>query len=965
MDPYELLPLLDQQGAEIMESGERYYRPSFPLNISIDSFVELFSIVINTYNQRILAGFCYNLSPYISKHNVLFNKKQINEIWNQLNELLPNVIENPAFSGFLEGISQFAIYYGKDSNQFFKNLGRNGDKYYIQAAQIIANVYQYINNDFFKYNTVFLCNLIQQDLSSLTEIQQLALIRIIGLLDFEKITPEIQEPFLNAVWKILFENSKKHPHLTEKFVMSLNYLKDSHQELFNKENKILSDIFEAEHVHSVGEWLEKLAYILPFAPFFCYSDLEYLFHILISYESTFIGETHTIHEKSLQALESVSGIFTHMQLKHLIHILKEELQSVNYPGAIVIWSILEFFYRNFDEKSFNEFLDAIKAGFTDNYPLKQALYYALRKSAEGLTHKNEEFISSIIPSIVESLSLNYGDSGIQAMKLLTELLDAGIFEARLCLWKIIDASLSFSQINIPAYFEYIQHVALSIHDPNEPDVSTIASYLLGIAETAGLDPGLRITAIERISDIIDQYENILAEGRYKIVPIICEIIDNNKSYQAAKVALDYLDYDKENLIQKSFAKIMESKDSKFAVQFARFCVEKNIDSFPYDIIDEMIDSPDDCVIRRGVKIAAILHKKVPSEKLSTIYNKIIDYVKKSVNRNLVNNAYVILKTVIDNLQDPNKPVNELIYCGLQGRLAVFGQNLPFGFSQEKFAMYNAFSHFVSKFPGKSQLLVHTLIMWVPLVPNSILPQLVKPLQIALEKEIIEENYAVKLYDMILDRLSDSNTGHIDIIDTIQLAIDLVDRFISLPLMSLLATLEDVWDNYRHDVKTITYLGPAFLEVLINNSNEINQRSVITQQIAKSVIAEDFDYDGPEMADLFMQLYDLQPKFCNPDGDLALVLTYYLTLDDEDLKKKGFDEEFLNDMFKTLKEDLDDDKTIEPQLIKYMDRKLIRITKRMRELLAAKERPKFMPEPGAEEHHCHDEHCCHHCNHHHH
>ncbi|EAX99613.1 hypothetical protein TVAG_215130 [Trichomonas vaginalis G3] len=962
MDPFELLPLLDQQGEEIIQSGNDYYRPSFPLNLSTQSFVELFPIVINTFNKRIMTGLCYNISPYITKNNFLFDKKQIQELWLKFGELLPNVIEQPAFSGFLEGVSMLSLYYGKESKEFFKFLARSSEKFTHQAALILANSYQYINNDFFKYNTVFVCNLMIQNIETLTPSQHLSFVRMMDLFDYEKITPELEETFIYSLWKILFNSVEKAPGLAQEFAGALHKIYLAHPQLFNKENKYLSELFDDETNKSYQEWLQLLSNVIVFTPFFCFSDIEYLFHIFVSYEAMYMGETYSVHTKSLSALDSISGLFTHVQLNHILHILKDELSSANYPASIAIWSVIEFFLANFEEKSLNELIDAINLGFTNNYPLKGPLFYAIRNIANQLTHKHEEFISSLIPHIQESMAVAYGDAGVQAMHMMIDLLDADIFEARLSLWKIIDAGLNAAKHVIPVYFDYLVACARKINDQTEQDVTSIAVYLLGVAETAGLDGDIRNKALESISEVMEYYPKVLSETKGKIVPVLVELLEKYKDKRSAENVLSFIDLDKEDQLKNAVLKALNDKENQFrtkiAVTFAKICQEsKSSQIFPLEIIDELLSSQDEMIFKRGIKCAAVLHKIIPSEKLNQIISKIVDYTKKSKSSGVVNASFRILKTVVDGLKDPNLPVNELIYCALQGRLAIFNHMPPFAFLDEAFSMYGAFSHFMSRFPSKSHHLMQTLIMWIPLVPNKVLPQLCKPLQIALDKEIMDESNGKCLYEMLLKRIVQKDYGQQPLIEAMQLSIDLADRFEKLPLMDLLSALEDVWDMYNDDYHTISYLGPAFLEVLLANHKEIDQRSGITQQIAKAIVSEDFDFDGPQMADLYIQLYDLQPKFCNPDADVAIVMTYYLTMDDEHLKEIGFDADTLQDMFEIFKQDLNDDKTIFPQLTNFINRKLPRASNRLKKLYGAdKERPIFeKPPPPQDDNHCG---CCH-------
>ena len=88
MESIDLLPLLHQQGLSIIEKKDGYHRPSFSLNVVTKEFIELFKVVKNTINPTIIAGFCFNILPYITKNGPKFSEQEATALCEKFGDFL-------------------------------------------------------------------------------------------------------------------------------------------------------------------------------------------------------------------------------------------------------------------------------------------------------------------------------------------------------------------------------------------------------------------------------------------------------------------------------------------------------------------------------------------------------------------------------------------------------------------------------------------------------------------------------------------------------------------------------------------------------------------------------------------------------------------------------------------------------------------------------------------------------------
>ena len=414
MDSVDLLPLLHQQGSLIIESNkEGYTRPSFSINTNISQFIELFTTVQNTFNQTIYCGFSFNISPYIMKNIYEFTDDQIIQCWIKFGEFLDADLEYPSIYGFLEGISSLFLYKPSLAKPFLDKILHPIPKNLAIIPLILSRIYQYVDLSFFSQNISFIFPLINDYFKNNHEnnnndiIINVSLLSIMSFVDLKKEELECYDDLIYNMWNMIYSIAEQYEYSNSSIIRIITALidvREKNHQIFEVDNKYFHEMTQivCDNAKSTKEILDYLIKPLSFSAFLNRNDLEFLYRITISYESTYLGEYQTLHKESLKAIDRTSSLYLKGQIHMIQHILEEEIETINYPSAICIWSQLQFFYEDKDKSILMKLIEKIKLAFTTNYPLKLPLFYALNNITDEISSE-EAIISELFPYFIENI----------------------------------------------------------------------------------------------------------------------------------------------------------------------------------------------------------------------------------------------------------------------------------------------------------------------------------------------------------------------------------------------------------------------------------------------------------------------------------------------------------------------------------------------------------------------------------
>lgn len=87
-----------------LQIDDFYLNHTDPLNIPINTFLNLFDIIQNLKDNDLTSGFCFSIGPYISNNRSVIKSKYSHDIWSKFFTFSENINEPIQIFGFCEAV---------------------------------------------------------------------------------------------------------------------------------------------------------------------------------------------------------------------------------------------------------------------------------------------------------------------------------------------------------------------------------------------------------------------------------------------------------------------------------------------------------------------------------------------------------------------------------------------------------------------------------------------------------------------------------------------------------------------------------------------------------------------------------------------------------------------------------------------------------------------------------------------
>jgi len=862
-----------QQGQEAVENGGVFYHTSFPLNVSITEFLQLFDQVISNKDFTILTGFSYSIAPYLMKNIDNFQEIELSNLWVKLSYILYD-LPFEGINGVIEALHFLHCRFNNVPLTFLLSIVEMAKNKVISVPYVLFSIYEVCPLSFYEQNRVIFLPLFIEPLKRDCMKYFHFLCRLIVMMkcSFKEIfeVDSLQSVFWES---IIFLVSNGNLVLLYK---DLQCLRSWIPEFFATTPSFVFLVDKVLDCDFIEESLVHLKTAIVLLPFLDESRFEVVFRLYIASLSHILSRNEGMHE-SFKILKLGLPYYTEHQLSFLSLICEKELDSVNYPSALSVWSLFEPLLFDVFPRSTEILIKRIVDGFLQDYPLKIPLYFSLCNIIEEAIDVIDTNIDFYFPIILSgTLSNNYFINKY-SFKILEKLVK---LDSVSIVGKIGELFFYVGSIQNHAIAPFFKFISSLYKDQDKIDnslIETTHAYVIDLFSNMKMDWTIRINSLSCFLNACTYRHDLLECFWEKAIKTIADCLNQNNEALYPQV-FDMIDFFCPhsvplfiyNLVLKAY---FNDQAEKSVILNAIACLCLHDPELPMPITIEELSN------MSSLQSKALFLSKMCNyfqvDQMVEFLEGIVTEFRVSTNIIFVNSVYRIASSIIKNSNKIVPVIQDIINTSFQSRTALLDHQPLYYKSSSVIVLYSLLNKLIIKFPSHCFNYVRWIGYYVPYISASSLPKLIKPLRNALSFNLVNRESCNAYYQCLLCRVAELPQNFYYVSSIMDFLFDICVKYSYSDLSHFLSVIEDEWEQNSKDNDFVCYLSPLVIQITILYKG-LEGKSDIFSRIVKCIISNKYSFDHEKMALLFLDLYRVHPtKECISNSSFE-VLNYYIS-----------------------------------------------------------------------------------------
>lgn len=905
----EIIKGFKSYGNIILSSPLAINNSTIPINCSSEIFLKACNFALqDKYDKEVIAGICFNLSPYISKK---FESEKEEEFWIFLIHLSEKVIDFPIIYGYLEAVTELSIKSTKISDEYLFFL--SNPEMTVPNANlkplILTALYDYLPRLYIFDNTEYFLPLVLESFQIPDFLYRSNFLLLLSRMSLNiEIITSIPD-FSNLIWNFIYETSLSDINFP---VLSkpLEGLRELVPDFFEMPNEVIPQKLQIFDEGNILGLIRLLPYVI-------FDDFQNIFQMLLEFVSSNIFVSPKLNDA---VSDSLNGIFSDQSVSHMFSILSTNLLRNFDDVSIYIYSLYFPLFEDTQNDPGLFLIKSINLAFSSAESDKSILCFAIYQIAEQYKTRSRMLRNSVIPSLIETFTLNNDSCSKYASKAFIKLYQTSTILPSAYLNdylqkfdEIINSIPDYSLYSLKKYFKVLYTiVALKNEDDIDEkkdiyDESIIFDFVKHYILDENLTLAVQAFLLELCTSLNKSFPSQFEQLTEIASSLAIKLLESDIPYSypiAAEYILFSEDFDSLEQVFQRLIEISEgnvTKENKFirVTSYYTAIISSQNEGFgyPIEIINKQLSSQDYIYQSRAITNLQYVFPQYEDKVLSELMHRVIQLAKTTSSSVVVDNTFILLKQLIkEKTEFAIQFALDLIMATIQGRIALLDHNFPYNYDHSKFKFFKCVTSFIKHYNQqendlKFQLtsIIIELIDWIPIAAEEILPQIIKSVNRAIEVCAVPADEIPKLWHYLLKKLEDlwRNT-------------DLANYLLGC-LVNMLVTLPDICDSKElmdqmnhmweeKDDEMVLILPPIFLDIWSNTNTEITT-SLFRTFVDITLKEQCNDWSYPLILNFFAKIIERDEEL-DPDViiDSALVFANFIFKDEENKEKLEIDEE---------------------------------------------------------------------------